>query len=73
MRLAAALGAVATTAATIMLAVPGRADVPVTTPEKGPTMLSAAYGMLAMLSAAYGMLAMLPVMFDVARYVLVFR
>ena len=36
---------------------------PVTTPEKGPTMLS----------AAYGMLAMLPVAFDVARYVLVFR
>jgi hypothetical protein len=31
--------------------------------EKGPTMLS----------SAYGMLAMLPVVFDVARYVLVFR
>ena len=63
MRLAAALGAVATTAATIMLAVPGRADVPVTTPEKGPTMLN----------AAYGMLAMLPVVFGVAGYTMVSR
>jgi hypothetical protein len=36
---------------------------PVTTPEKGPTMLS----------AAYGMLAMLPVMFGVAGYAMVSR
>ena len=36
---------------------------PVSTPEKGPTMLS----------AAYGMLAMLPVVFGVAGYVLVSR
>ena len=36
---------------------------PVTTPGKGPTMLS----------AAYGMLAMLPVMFGVAGYAMVSR
>jgi hypothetical protein len=36
---------------------------PATTPEKGPTMLS----------AAYGMLAMLPVMFGVAGFAMVFR
>ena len=36
---------------------------PVSRREKGPTMLN----------AAYGMLAMLPVVFDVARYALVFR
>jgi hypothetical protein len=36
---------------------------PMSRREKGPTVLS----------AVYGMLAMLPVMFDVARYLLVFR
>jgi hypothetical protein len=36
---------------------------PVSTPEKGPTMLN----------AAYGMLAMLPVVFGVAGYVMVSR
>ena len=36
---------------------------PVTTPEKGPTMLN----------AAYGILAMLPVVFGVAGYAMVSR
>jgi hypothetical protein len=55
---------VALAAALALATAEARPDTaPVSTPEKGPTMLN----------AAYGMLAMLPVVFGVAEYAMVSR